>query len=292
MKAHTIDRFDNPAPAPRRAATAGNDVVRDAGLLIEAVRAAGAIAMAGFRHDPRSWDKGGDNPVTEVDLAVDAHLKQALRAARPDYGWLSEETADDPSRLGRRRVWIVDPIDGTRAFIKGRPEFSIAAALVEDGRPVLAAVYNPATEELFEAHSGGGTRLNGHAATVTEACVIRDSRLLLSRREAEQEGWHRELDQDRVKALGSIAYKLALVASGHYDGTVTVRPKNDWDIAAAELLVTEAGGHVTTAAGAQIVYNRPKPLHPTVIAANPGLHGALLAMLARAGHGLQDDGEG
>lgn len=277
MKAHAV----NHSPA----VTAGADAARDAGLLIDAVRVAGDIAMAGFRHDPRSWDKGGDNPVTEVDLAIDAHLRRALGEARPDYGWLSEETADDPSRLARRRVWIVDPIDGTRAFIKGRPEFTIAAALVEDGRPVLAAVYNPATDELFEASAGGGTRLNGATVTVTGTAVIREARLLVSWREARQEGWHRELDDERVRALGSIAYKLALVAGGRYDGTVTVRPKNDWDVAAADLLVSEAGGRVTTARGEPLIYNRPAPRHPTAIAANPGLHRALLDMLARAGDG-------
>ena len=140
---------------------ASHDLATDHALLLDAVREAGALALKYFRTDVESWDKSPDNPVSEADLAVDKLLRDKLMTARPGYGWLSEETADTPDRRTKSHVWIVDPIDGTRAFLRGTPQFAVSAALVVDEHPVSGAVFNPAQGEMFEAKKGGGARLNG-----------------------------------------------------------------------------------------------------------------------------------
>ncbi len=143
------------------------DRQQDLALLEEAVRAAGEIARKFFCGDYKSWNKAGGSPVTEADLAVDKYLCRTLTGARPDYGWLSEESADNPERLTKTHTFIVDPIDGTVAFLKGRPHFTICAAIVTDGRPCCGVVYNPIHDELFAAHAGGGATRNGHAIHVS-----------------------------------------------------------------------------------------------------------------------------
>src|SRR5437660_1447580 len=144
------------------------DNANDQALLIAAVREAGAIALKAFRTKVRAWEKQGGTPVSDADIAVNQHLQRRLGEARPDYGWLSEETEDDQTRLEKRRVWVVDPIDGTRAFLAGTPHFCQAVALVEDGRPILAALFNPATDEFFEAAVGNGATLNGKPIRVSD----------------------------------------------------------------------------------------------------------------------------
>ena len=259
-----------PGPGPRR----------DHALLVEAVRAAGALAMAYRGRDFERWEKRPGDPVTAADLAVDAQLKQALHGARPGYGWLSEESEDDPGRLAASHVWIVDPIDGTRAFIDGRPEFTVSAALAVDGAPAAAAVFHPATGELFDAVAGGGARRDGVPIRVGDAGSLAGARLLVSRTEMRRAGWLERLPETRATPISSMAYKLALVASGRFDATVTLWPKNEWDVAAADLLVREAGGRVTDADGAGFAYNRADPGLRAVVAAGPRLHEALLDRLA------------
>jgi len=252
-------------------------------LLVEAVREAGALALSFFRRDPRTWKKGGGDPVSEADIAVDVLLRDRLHAPRPDYGWLSEESEDSPARLDHRRLWIVDPIDGTRAFLEEREEFTVVAALVEDGRPLLGAVFNPATDEFFDAALGGGARLNGEAIAVSGRGEFDDARLLASARTVKATIDTMSRAPATYAAVNSVAYRMALVACGRYDATLSLGAKSDWDIAAADLIVTEAGGRATDAEGRTFVYNAAHPRHPSLAVANPALHDRLLAVVRRLG---------
>jgi myo-inositol-1(or 4)-monophosphatase len=252
-------------------------------LARDAAAAAGALALSHFRTGGRSWHKGPGQVVTEADLAVDALLHDLLREARPDYGWLSEERVDDRSRTRCPRVWVVDPIDGTRAFAEGVAQFAISIALVEGGEPLLGVVLNPATDERFEARRNGGAWLNGARLRVSDCADLVDAALLSSRTEMKRRDWPRLLPEATFTTIGSLAYKLALIAGGRFDGLVSLRASHDWDIAAAQLLVEEAGGLVTDAAGRAIVLNQATPRHSGLAAAGPkGLHEALLERLASA----------
>jgi len=248
--------------------------------LIEAVREAGPLALHYFHGEVESWHKGPDDPVSEADHAIDALLHERLTAARPDYGWLSEETEDDLIRLQRQRVWVVDPIDGTRAFLRDEPQFTICAGLVDDGRPVAAAVFNPATDELFDAVRGGGARLNGKTIAVSERDRFDGAQLLAGRRMFERAGTTMPPDL-RFATVNSIAYRMCLVACGRYDGCVSLNGKSDWDLAAAELVVSEAGGLVTDSHGEGFVYNRRHTRHRSLVTAGPAMHARLMAMIAQ-----------
>jgi myo-inositol-1(or 4)-monophosphatase len=252
----------------------------DAKLLIESLREAGAIARKYFRGDFASWDKGHGDPVTEADIAIDQNLRQVLLAARPDYGWLSEETEDDPARLDRDRVFIVDPIDGTRGFLKGRPQFTIVAAVVREGRPVSAAIYNPITEEMYDAVLGGGARLNAETITVSDADTLEGVRILAPRVYFEAELWNDPWPASiQTETRSSIAYRLALVAEGKFDAILSLTAKNDWDLAAGDLLLNEAGGRVTAPGGEPLSYNNPQPLQRGALGAGHALHTILTRRL-------------
>lgn len=267
-------------PAPEPLAAPPTDLAADHELIVETVREAGTLAMRYFRTDVQSWRKARDEPVSEADLKVDRFLRERLRAARPDYGWLSEETRADPERLEKDRVFIVDPIDGTRAFLRGQPHFTVCAAVVERGRPTAAAVYNPATGEMFEALLGGGARRNGETLRVGARSELAGARLLADRETFAPRHWDRPWPPMTVENRNSTAYRLALVACGAFDATVSLWAKKDWDLAAAELILSEAGGLATTHAGQPFTYNGPKPRQPSLLAANPALHAALHVRLA------------
>jgi myo-inositol-1(or 4)-monophosphatase len=215
--------------------------------------------------------KEGASPVTNADLAADALLKERLRAARPDYGWLSEETADDADRLSRRRLFVVDPIDGTRAFLNDKPWWAVSIAVVEGARPTAGVVFAPQLEETYAAAAGAGATLNGrpiHASAVTalEGCgMVADARLFALPR------WREPWPSMRVAQRNSTAYRMCLVASGAFDAAVTLMSKHDWDLAAADLIGGEAGCFVGDATGAAFVYNGPRPVQANLICAAPGL---------------------
>lgn len=246
-------------------------------LLLDAVRAAGALALQFFGRNPKTWEKSKDNPVSEADLAVNELLFDRLMAARPDYGWLSEESPDDPNQRRGRPTWVVDPIDGTKPFLKGVAEFAVAVALVDCGRPVAACVYNPATEELFEAFVHGGARLNGTTIAVSLQASIADAKLLISKYNAKR-AHNRALTDTATSDVGSIAYRIALVACGRYDAVISLAGKNDWDIAGADLLIAEAGGRISAVDGRNYQYNGDSTRHRSLVAANPELHGQLCSM--------------
>jgi len=252
----------------------------DRDLLVTAVRGAGAIARAGFASVSKTWEKSKGNPVTETDLAVDKFLNERLRAVRPDYGWLSEETTDTPERLSAPRVFIVDPIDGTLSFIKRTPEFVICAAVVADGAPVAAAIYNPMTEEMFAAVRGGGATLGGAPISVSARRELEGCRMLVASDVIGHPAWPRPWPPMDIGKRASIAYRMALVANGAYDAMMALSSKWEWDTAAGALVVQEAGGLATLHTGAPLPYNQASPKHRSLICAGPALHAAILERTA------------
>lgn len=252
----------------------------DLALVSHAVRGAGEIARGFFRGSYRRWDKGKGQPVTEADLEIDRFLRETLTAARPDYGWLSEESVDNPERLSARRTFVVDPIDGTIAFLKGRPHFSIAIAVVENARPIVATILNPVTEECFAAVSGRGATLNAAPIRAGDRGVIEGCRMLAPSSLFEHPGWskppHRPWPPMHVEQRNSIAYRMALVASGQFDAMLALSAKHDWDIAAGDLILHEAGGCVGDHRGAVLRYNGPRPIQRSVVGAGSHLYPLLI----------------
>lgn len=247
-------------------------------LLASAVREAGALALSRFRTSFKTWIKGESSPVSEVDIEVDALLHQRLRAGFPEFAWLSEETADDPARLEARRVWIVDPIDGTRGFIAGLPEWTVVAALVEDGRPVNAAVYAPVDDQLYLATAGKGVTLNGAPIASSAGAALEGARINGAKRRLEALA-ALVPSVELIPRIASLALRLARVADGKYDVVFSAGQSRDWDLAASDLLVHEAGGALTDFDGRFLVYNRPEPVHGPLLAAGRERHAALLNLV-------------
>lgn len=248
----------------------------DAQLLFDAVREAGHLAMTLLRQNVRRWSKSDGSQVTEADLRIDALLAGRLQAARPAYGWLSEETPDSAARLAQRRLWIIDPIDGTRDFIHGGSDWCIAAALVEDGRPTVAAVYRPAREEFFAAVAGGGARLNAAPLAVSDCGELAGARIAGNRKSLEALQAH-GISSDSGSL--PLQLRLASVAAGRIDGALSIGNRNDWDLAAGDLIVHEAGGKVSDTSGAVYVYNRPQPWQQGLVAAGARRHASLIDAL-------------
>jgi myo-inositol-1(or 4)-monophosphatase len=221
-----------------------------------------------------SRKEGRGDPVTAADRAADDVLREIL--AQPGEGWLSEESVDDPARLGRRRVWVVDPIDGTREFIEGIPEWCVSIGLLEDDVPVAGGIYNPATHELVLGALETGVTLNGRPARVSEPDAREKVTVLASRSEIRRGEWDGFGDaQLAVRPCGSVAYKLGLVAAGLADATWTLVPKSEWDVAAGCALVRAGGGVVTLADGREPRFNKPEPTFPSFVAAGPALAGRI-----------------
>lgn len=244
----------------------------DLDLLRRAALEAGRIMLARRDKGLKIRSKPGGSPVTNADLAVDAFLTEALRSARPDYGWLSEETADDPARLQARRIFVVDPIDGTAAFIKRKPWFTVALAVVEDGRAVAGVVHAPALGETYEAALGAGARLNGEPIRPSDVRTLDDLGMVGDPALFMREPW----SATRVERRNSIAYRLALVACGAFDAAVALGPKWDWDVAAGAAIAAEAGAVVTGTAGQPFRFNQADPRQPGLLCAAPGVHALLL----------------
>ncbi|MGZ8363591.1 MAG: 3'(2'),5'-bisphosphate nucleotidase CysQ [Caulobacteraceae bacterium] len=248
----------------------------DLALIREAALEAGALALS-MRGAAKAWAKGDSTPVTDADVAVDALLKQRLLGARPDYGWLSEETADNPARLSTRRQFVVDPIDGTVAFIKDRPWWAVSIAVVEDGRPVAGVIFAPSVDETYEAEAGVGATLNGAPIRVSETGALEGAAILADLRYLSAPGWPEPWPQMRVESRNSVAYRCCITASGAFDATLALSSKCDWDLAAADLIASEAGALVTDHKGRAFTYNRPSPVKPSLICAAPALHALIRA---------------
>ena len=252
----------------------------DLALLEAAAREAGEIARRFWREDPQVWDKGGDDPVSEADFAVDSHLKTRLMAARPDYGWVSEETEDDPARLAAESVFIVDPIDGTRSFVAGERTWAHSLAVVRNGAPASACVYLPVLDKLYVAASGAGAKLNGTPIRAADPGEIGAATILAPRVATQPQFWKPPAPAFERHFRPSLAYRLALVAEGRFDAMLTLRPAWEWDIAAGVLIVTEAGGVATDRRGGALSFNTPSRQTAGAVAAGPDLHRRLIGALA------------
>ena len=262
---------------------------RERAVAESAAREAGAIIKQYYEKpidQVAKTDKGAgrdENWLTQADSESDEILKRRLLEAFPGDGWLSEETKDSPERLTKKRVWIVDPLDGTREFTLRVPEFCVCVALVEDGRPVVGVEFNPATDQLYSAARGAGTTLNGSPVRVSPIAQVSLAKVLASRSEDKRGEWDPFKQYCHVILTGSVAFKLAEIAAGNGDATFTLTPKNEWDICAGSILVEEAGGKVTGLDGEPLVFNQPSPLRPGMIASNRVLHDGLMMLIAAHG---------
>ncbi len=248
----------------------------DAELLKSTVREAGALALSLFRTDLKNWTKGASSPVSEADIAVNDLLEARLRGATPDYGWLSEESADDDTRIGKSFVWIVDPIDGTRGYLAGREDWCVSVALVEDAAPVLAAVFAPASDEFFFAVRGQGATHNGAPVQVTAGTELDFSRVagpkpLVERLKASSG------EISLHPRIASLALRLCRVAQGSLDAAFAGGNSRDWDLAAANLIVQEANGKMTALSGDAILYNRREVGHGVLVAAGRDRHASIVS---------------
>jgi myo-inositol-1(or 4)-monophosphatase len=248
---------------------------RDSALLADTVREAGALALSLFRTELKNWTKGVSSPVSEADIAVNDLLESRLRSATPDYGWLSEESADDPARLGQRLVWIVDPIDGTRGYLAGKEDWCVSAALVENETPLLAAVFAPATDEFFFAARGQGASCNGLPLHATSGTALDFSRVAGPKPLVERLKLSSE-DIVLHPRIGSLALRLCRVADGGLDAAFAGGQSRDWDLAAADLIVHEADGNMTALSGDAISYNRPEVTHGVLVAAGRDRHAGII----------------
>ncbi len=248
--------------------------------MILAGREALRLASEGFE----THTKQDHSPVTSADLAVNRILRDSLSAAYPDDGWLSEETPDAVDRLSRKRVWIVDPIDGTRSFVRGLPEFCLSVALVEQGYPTLAAIYNPSTGEFFSAMRGQGLMVERRPDANQPPFASTERPLVLVNPWELRVGRFQALEPHvRCRPIGSIAYALALVAAGQADAALTLDGGNEWDIAAGVLLIEESGGRATTISGQPFSFNRPDPRLQGTLALGSNVAAPLRAELLQLG---------
>ncbi len=237
------------------------------------VAEAAALAHERWHGDFATWEKAPGNPVCEIDLTVDRLLRDRLSALLPEAGWLSEETADDAIRLAKRRVWIVDPIDGTRDYIRRRDGWAVSVALVEDGQPVLGVLDAPVRRQRWTARIGGGAWLNGEQLAVSTRSDFAGSRTPVDALAKA------DRDLAMVAKPNSIALRMAMVAAGEADFLATIRWGNEWDVAASILLAREAGATVTDAIGRKLRFNQPRPQFFGVMAAAPGIHAAAVERL-------------
>ncbi len=240
----------------------------DLKLAINASLKAGEIIMQYYCDDYEIKEKGYHNPVTTADKEADSYLKSTLMSARPQYGWLSEETVDSKNRLNKEKVWIVDPLDGTKEFIEGVPQFVVSIALVEKGIPIIGVLHNPVTKETFHAAKGEGAYLNQGQYRCSIKDSTRDMVILNSRSETRRGLWEPYKKHFKeLRPIGSVAYKMGLTAIGKADIFATLRPKNEWDICAGTCLINEAGGKVINLNGKEITFNNQKTLiEPGLIA--------------------------
>lgn len=257
-------------------------IADDLALAIAVTEVAADMALVHFNASSEWWEKSPGDPVGVADLEVDAYLKAALLGARPDDGWLSEETADTADRLGKRRVWLVDPIDGTRDFVRGRTGWAVSVALVVDGAVQVAALAAPARGQMFVAARGLGARCNGAPLSVAALTSLAGVRLPMDAANLGASYWPSPWPGEAVERPNSVALRMAKLASAEADAWLEGRSIWEWDVAAASLILAEAGGIATDRYGAALVFNKPSPVFNGIAAANPALHAEVLARLDHA----------
>jgi myo-inositol-1(or 4)-monophosphatase len=249
-----------------------SDADADLELIAQAAQAAGELA--GRLRDEGltiEYKPGDSTPVTNADLAADALLTQILREARPDYGWLSEETADNTDRLACKRLFVVDPVDGTRAFLKGRPWWAVSIAVVEDAHPIAGVVFAPQVAETYTATAGGGAFLNGATIHASQTRELEGAGMVGDPRMFAHPAWPTPWPPMRIESRNSTAYRMCLVASGEFDAALALVAKADWDLAAADLIAREAGAFCGDHKGQPFSYNGPVPSQPSLVCAAPHL---------------------
>ncbi|WP_420013214.1 3'(2'),5'-bisphosphate nucleotidase CysQ [Tateyamaria sp.] len=253
----------------------------DLPLLIDAARMAGRVATSFVGPTAARWDKPDDaGPVTEADLAVNDLLLSNLRSARPNYGWLSEETEDTTERLSQDTVFIVDPIDGTRSFVEGGRTWAISIAVAHKGLVTAAAIYLPRRDKMYGAGLGLGATLNGSLLSVAK--TPDRAKVLAARPNLDERHWPGGVPPVDRHYRPSLAYRLSLVGEGRFDGMLTLRPSWEWDIAAGALIVSEAGGQITDRTGTALRFNNPHPTLNGVVAGSGALHADLVGRLGTA----------
>jgi myo-inositol-1(or 4)-monophosphatase len=267
---------DASADNVQNGAAARDIQARDAVLLADTVREAGALALSLFRTELKNWTKGASSPVSEADIRVNDLLESRLRSATPEYGWLSEESTDDEARLGKPLVWIVDPIDGTRAYLAGREDWCVSVALVADAAPVLAAVFAPASAEFFFAMRGQGATCNDVMVHATTGTDFEFSRMAGPKPLVERLNSSPENAITLHPRIGSLALRLCRVAQGSLDAAFAGGQSRDWDLAAANLIVQEADGNMTALSGDTILYNRREVTHGVLVAAGRDRHASIV----------------
>ncbi|OIQ45592.1 MAG: 3'(2'),5'-bisphosphate nucleotidase CysQ [Roseobacter sp. MedPE-SW] len=260
----------------------------DLTLLIQAAKAAGDIALRYSGPTAQRWDKpDGQGPVTEADLAVNAMLEEMLPKARPDYGWLSEESEDNAARLGRDRVFIIDPIDGTRSFAEGSPTWAHSLAIADRGEVTAAVIYLPQRNLLYTASKGGGAFCNGGVISVAAPSTLSAAKVLTAKPNLEPQHWLGAAAPTFHRSYRpSLAYRLARVADGGYSAMLTLRRSWEWDIAAGDLILREAGGLISDRLNAPLRFNNATPLLDGIVAATPTTHQDLVQALDPMGPGI------
>ncbi len=244
--------------------------------IIDAVKQAGQIAINYQAKNLEHWYKSRTQPVTKADIEINDFLKTFFSRLTPNFGWLSEESEDNKSRLKSDSFWCVDPIDGTRSFINGFPEYTISIALVNLNQPVFGIIYNPKTKELFSARKDKGAYCNRKKISVSSQKSLTNFTLAISSSETKKMSEHPLIKSKKIFKIGSIAYKIALVAKGSIDVCLSFTKKSDWDLAAAKLILSESGGEISTINGKNIDLNTDSLSIPSVIATNRLLHAKLI----------------
>lgn len=256
--------------------------LRDLELLKDAAKEAGALATSYFKGENKVWDKpDGAGPVSEADLAVDTMLRESLTKARPDYGWLSEETEDSASRQKHDRVFVVDPIDGTRSYLSGASTWAHSLAIVDKGQVTAAVVYLPMRDKLYSAALGAGAQLNEATLAPARATDVRGSNVLAVKPSMNAEHWPKGVPSLHRSHRPSLAYRLCLVAEGRFDAMFTFRKTWEWDIAAGTLILSEAGATASDRLGHALRFNNPHPQTEGIVAAGPELHAGLMGAMGR-----------
>lgn len=238
---------------------------------------AGKIALKWFKNDPENWEKEDGSLISKVDIEINNLLGRILRKSNPNFGWLSEESEDDKSRLEKEITFVVDPLDGTKAFLEGKKEFSISIALVKNGEPISGIVYSPSTKEIFESEKNKGSWKNKKRIHTSKFNELSGCKMVAFKPMFSHPSWKNPWPKMSVENRNSVAYRMALVASGEFDAMMALNSKNDWDIAAGDLLITEAGGYVSQHSAKKLRYNNASTKKPSVIGSNKKIYDKIIA---------------
>ena len=241
-------------------------------LVKESIVEAGKLALKWFKKDPEQWKKDDGSLVSRADIEINDLLNKLLKNKNPEFGWLSEENEDDKSRLNKKITFVVDPLDGTKAFLEGKKEFSISIAIVKNGLPISGIVFSPSTGEMFEAEKNKGSWKNNKKIIISKYKKLEKCKMIAFKPMFSHPAWKEPWPKMDVENRNSIAYRMALVASGQYDAMMALNSKNDWDIAAGDLLISESGGIVTLHTNKKIIYNTENTKKPSVIGTNKAIH--------------------